>query len=88
MTDNQQDLAFCVEFYAGVNSIPLRRRPLATYEEVMQVVCPRHGETPCIRDNGKPYLYGCLDRQVQALRADERAPMPETACGPTGEDAT
>lgn len=76
-----------VASYAANNGLKLKRRELASPEEVMVVACPRHGAGPCWEDlRGSTLRRGCLSRQIEALRSDYLPPRVEAAGGGTGEE--
>ncbi len=85
--DIQRQLENLVASYAAHNGIELVRRELASPEEIMAVVCPRHGAGPCWEDlRGSTLRRGCLSRQIEVLRSDYLPPRVEAAGGRTGED--
>ena len=85
--ENERQMENLVAVYAANNGIKLSRRELASPEEVMAVVCPRHGAGPCWEDlRGSTPRRGCLSRQIEALRSDYLPPRVEAAGGGTGED--
>lgn len=85
--DIGRQLENLVASYAANNGLKLKRRELASPEEVMAVVCPRHGAGPCWEDlRGSTLRRGCLSRQIEVLRSDYLPPRVEAAGGRTGED--
>lgn len=77
-----EDMECIVAAYAHHIGLVLRRRELATAEEVMAVQCPRHGWDPCWREwDGGMMRRGCLARQVEALRSDYFPPQQTVAVG-------
>ena len=85
--DIGRQLENLVASYAANNGLKLKRRELSSPEEVMAVVCPRHGAGPCWEDlRGSTLRRGCLSRQIEALRSDYLPPRVEAGGGGIGED--
>ncbi len=84
--ENERQMENLVAVYAANNGLKLIRRELASPDEVMTVVCPRHGAGPCWDLRGSALRRGCLTRQIEALRSDYLPPRVEAAGGGTGED--
>lgn len=85
--ENERQMENLVAVYAANNGLKLIRRELASPDEVMTVVCPRHGAGPCWEDlRGSTLRRGCLSRQIEVLRSDYLPPRVEAAGGRTGED--
>lgn len=79
-SETMREMECLVAGYARNNGVTLKRRELATQEEVMAVQCPRHGWAHCWNMHGT-LRRGCLVRQIEALRCDYLPRLQDASVG-------
>lgn len=77
-----EEMALCVAGFANDLGVPLLR-PLASPTEVQRVRCRFHGWGPCLSSHGSVMAFGCIDRQIETLRADCEPPRASYTFGGT-----
>lgn len=76
MTEHVAGMAECVAVLAAERGLFISE-PLASPSEVLRHRCPVHGLERCT-DHGLVMRWGCIERQLEALRTDRPEPQPAT----------